>query len=233
MTAYACFENMMRLFIYTKWSGAEKIRNQLQMTRKDPTYDPNASEERRKHLILTLRNINSDQKDALLQMRLPGQPKAFFESLNVLKALKILADIKKNSLIQSTLEQFLNGKEPAPSRNRIAILASQLEQELANEDKQPEPMDDDDDDLIMTQEEVGIKCPYTQQIMKDPIRNKVCGHSYERQAIQEFILRKKTGAKCPYAGCGNRAPLRMEEMEDNLELKAHIASEAKKGNISL
>ena len=54
---------------------------------------------------------------------------------------------------------------------------------------------DDDDDVIMTQEEVGVKCPYTQQVMKNPVRNTICGHNYERNAIQEFILRKKGNAK--------------------------------------
>jgi len=55
--------------------------------------------------------------------------------------------------------------------------------------------DEDDDDVIMTQEEVGMKCPYTQQVMKFPMRNKICGHNYERDAIKEFILRKKGNAK--------------------------------------
>lgn len=54
---------------------------------------------------------------------------------------------------------------------------------------------DDDDDVIMTQEEIGVKCPYTQQVMKYPVRNIICGHNYERTAIQEFILRKKGNAK--------------------------------------
>ena len=48
----------------------------------------------------------------------------------------------------------------------------------------------EDDDLIMTEEEVGIKCPYTQQIMKFPIRNKNCGHNYEKDAILDFIRRR-------------------------------------------
>ena len=55
--------------------------------------------------------------------------------------------------------------------------------------------DDDDDDVIMTSEEIGIKCPYTQQVMKEPMRNKLCGHNYERMAILEFIMRKKGNAK--------------------------------------
>ena len=55
--------------------------------------------------------------------------------------------------------------------------------------------DDDDDDVIMTMEEIGIKCPYTQQVMKEPTRNNICGHNYERIAIVEFIARKKGTAK--------------------------------------
>ena len=51
-------------------------------------------------------------------------------------------------------------------------------------------MDDDDDEVIMTEEEVGIKCPYTQQVMKYPIRNKHCGHNYEKEAILDFIRRR-------------------------------------------
>lgn len=54
-------------------------------------------------------------------------------------------------------------------------------------------LDDDEDDVVMTSEEVGIKCPYTQQVMKEPYRNKICGHNYERAAILEFISRRKPG----------------------------------------
>ncbi len=51
--------------------------------------------------------------------------------------------------------------------------------------------DDDDDDVIMTEQEVGTKCPYTQKEMDEPMRNIHCNHNYEKQAIIEFIQRKK------------------------------------------
>ena len=222
LLAYHCFENMSRLFIYLKWSGCEKVRNVLKMSRKDPTYDPNASEASRKHMIFTLHNINADQKDALIQMRLPGQQRAFFESLPLITALKILADVQKNSSIQGTIDRYFYGKETVPSQMNLVQIASQVEQELQRDDTQHETPDDDDDDIIMTEEEVGIKCPYTQQVMKEPVRNKVCGHNYEKVAIEEYMSRKKGIAKCPYAGCGNRAPLKLKDMEENPELKAYI-----------
>ena len=53
----------------------------------------------------------------------------------------------------------------------------------------------DDDDCIMLAEEVGIKCPYTQKVMKFPIKNKHCGHNYEKDAIFEFISNKKGNAR--------------------------------------
>ena len=52
------------------------------------------------------------------------------------------------------------------------------------------PAADDDDEVVMIEEEVGIKCPYTQHIMKFPIRHKHCGHSYEKDAILDFIRRR-------------------------------------------
>lgn len=67
---------------------------------------------------------------------------------------------------------------------------------MVSKDGGPSPADDgDDDDVIMTQEEVGIKCPYTQQVMKEPVRNRICNHNYEKAAILEFMARKKGIAK--------------------------------------
>ena len=51
-----------------------------------------------------------------------------------------------------------------------------------------------DEDIIMTSEEVGIKCPYTQQVMKEPYYNEICGHNYERAAVLDYISRKKPGS---------------------------------------
>ena len=108
LNAYTCFENMSRIFIVLKWSGAERLRKTLKMpAHKDPTYDPNATSEHRKHLVFTLNNVNQDQKDALQQMRLPQQPRTFFESLPIMKALKILSDIQAKSSGNYFLKAYL------------------------------------------------------------------------------------------------------------------------------
>ena len=94
--------------------------------------------------------------------------------------------------LQSCQTCIIADQDNAP----LAMFQLSLTSTLMNsEDGAAVSLDDDDDDVIMTQEEVGIKCPYTQQVMKEPIRNKICNHNYEGAAIQEFMLRKKGMAK--------------------------------------
>ena len=57
------------------------------------------------------------------------------------------------------------------------------------------------------------KCPITAQTMKNPVRNKVCGHVYSREGIDKLLKltrqRKKSRSAaahcpCPIAGCKNQ-----------------------------
>lgn len=42
-------------------------------------------------------------------------------------------------------------------------------------------------DISVIQQTVSMICPYTKQLMVEPVRNKICGHSYDKAAIQEYI----------------------------------------------
>ncbi|NWX87299.1 NSE2 ligase, partial [Nothoprocta ornata] len=44
-----------------------------------------------------------------------------------------------------------------------------------------------DEDIAVTQSQVNFICPITQMEMKKPVRNKVCGHVYEEDAILKII----------------------------------------------
>jgi len=39
--------------------------------------------------------------------------------------------------------------------------------------------------------------------------------------------------RCPYAGCGNTVPVRMEDLTDNVTLKEYISKMASKPNTQL
>ena len=51
------------------------------------------------------------------------------------------------------------------------------------------------DDIVMTCEKISIKCPITQKVMKHPIKNKHCGHCYDREGIEELIRHRGEKAR--------------------------------------
>ena len=70
--------------------------------------------------------------------------------------------------------------------------------------------EDSDDDLeIERGSRVGtvglIKCPLTMQVMRAPVKSKVCGHTFEQSAILRYIegkVSKHELVECPLSGCG-------------------------------
>ncbi|XP_046766720.1 E3 SUMO-protein ligase NSE2 isoform X2 [Gallus gallus] len=63
-----------------------------------------------------------------------------------------------------------------------------------------------DEDIAVTQSQMNFICPITQVEMKKPVRNKVCGHSYEEDAILKIIQTRKQQKKkvrCPKIGCSH------------------------------
>ena len=62
---------------------------------------------------------------------------------------------------------------------------------LAEADGLAEPSrpvgDGDDDDVQVTQNAVVTRCPYTGQDMTHPVRNKHCGHNYDRDGIGQYV----------------------------------------------
>lgn len=94
------------------------------------------------------------------------------------------------------------------------------------------PTQGSDEDVEMTEEKVNTQCVYTGMEMVHPVRNKHCGHNYDKEGIQQYIKRRKEKAMCPRGGCLNEKPLEMSDLEDNKELKRYIErmnSNAKKG----
>lgn len=77
-------------------------------------------------------------------------------------------------------------------------------------------------DLAMTEADINTRCPYTGCVMQDPVRNKLCGHVYDRVGILTYIKQKKSKAKCPVGGCGNAEPIHESHLEDHRDMKRYI-----------
>ncbi|XP_063597078.1 E3 SUMO-protein ligase NSE2-like [Penaeus indicus] len=96
---------------------------------------------------------------------------------------------------------------------------------LQNEDSGDNENDNEDGDLIVTQQEVNLFDPISMKRMTDPVRNKVCGHVYERSSVVNMIKQnRRKGFCCPNVGCENRERLKMEDLEDAMDIKREIVT---------
>ncbi|KAL4227334.1 hypothetical protein ACF0H5_012779 [Mactra antiquata] len=78
-------------------------------------------------------------------------------------------------------------------------------------------------ELTVVQHTHSMICPYTKQTMSEPYKNKICGHSYEKKAIEEYIKVAKM-PRCPVIGCDNKKKLEMKDIEANKELMNKLDS---------
>ncbi|XP_075970149.1 uncharacterized protein LOC142972759 [Anticarsia gemmatalis] len=76
----------------------------------------------------------------------------------------------------------------------------------------------DESDLAITESQEQYIDPITKRPITDPVKNTVCGHIYEREAIMNLI-QTKNRTKCPVAGCGNRGPITPAQLISDDELK--------------
>jgi len=66
------------------------------------------------------------------------------------------------------------------------------------------------------QSENSKTCPLTLDVLKDPVRNSYCGHTFSRFAIEEYIRNtpRRKEALCPVAGC--KEIVRVESLERDI-----------------
>ena len=85
---------------------------------------------------------------------------------------------------------------------------------------------DQDDELAVVRGESSnrmsdskIKCPLTMAVMDDPVRSKVCKHSFQRAAISEYL--RRGNRRCPVPGCHNGS-MTVDELEDDHETLVRV-----------
>ncbi|XP_021072675.1 E3 SUMO-protein ligase NSE2 isoform X2 [Mus pahari] len=97
-------------------------------------------------------------------------------------------------------------------------------------DRENEGTEGVDEDMIVTQSQTNFICPITQLEMKKPVKNKMCGHTYEEEAIVRMIESKhkrKKKACCPKIGCSH-TDMRMSDLIPDEALRRAIESHNKK-----
>ncbi|XP_020820633.1 LOW QUALITY PROTEIN: E3 SUMO-protein ligase NSE2 [Phascolarctos cinereus] len=125
--------------------------------------------------------------------------------LNLTPNLKALVEEKLVALKSSNTEEDLKKDD------RLVQFRKQLRDVKKQCGLPVDPTDDDseeqiDEDMFVTQSQTNFTCPITQLEMKKPVKNKVCGHTYEEEAIRRIIESKhkrKKKACCPKVGCSH------------------------------
>ncbi|KAG6376960.1 hypothetical protein JVT61DRAFT_995 [Boletus reticuloceps] len=82
---------------------------------------------------------------------------------------------------------------------------------------------DDEDELEVGGVTQDYKCPITLVILEEPMTSTLCGHSYSRAAIQEFLRAGRTGQLCPASGCNKRITMDNLRVDKELEKRIKIA----------
>ena len=105
---------------------------------------------------------------------------------------------------------------------------------IANEEED-DPNDDDGEDVCMTQVEVNTICPISRKEMVQPMKNKACGHVYDKTSIEAIVNQAKSLyppqiTYCPVIGCPSRErrqAVRLDNLEVDRETKLAIARKRK------
>lgn len=142
--------------------------------------------------------------------------------LKLLVEKKFLALQNKNSDAD-----FQNNEKFVQFKQQLRELKKQYGLQADRETDGPEGVDED---MIVTQSQTNFICPITQLEMKKPVKNKVCGHTYEEEAIVRMIEskhRRKKKACCPKIGCGHE-DVRMCDLVQDEALRRAIESHNKK-----
>jgi hypothetical protein len=93
-----------------------------------------------------------------------------------------------------------------------------------NEDDEDSDSSKNDESVLITDETISTMCPFTQKTFVDPVKNNICGHSYERSVINDLIRSNKglKSKRCPYIGCSNMEPISLVHIKSNDYLKNFI-----------
>lgn len=80
-----------------------------------------------------------------------------------------------------------------------SVLEGLQDQGQSSTARAPETEDDNEDDIEMVGETQTYRCPITQSMLVEPYRSRVCGHSYEKNAIKTMLARNPM-QRCPVGG---------------------------------
>ncbi|KAI9577413.1 E3 SUMO-protein ligase NSE2-like [Glossina fuscipes] len=136
-------------------------------------------------------------------------------ALEVAKDSRTLAEFEeKYRIALEEQDQPFNPKKTADYKNFNASLARMHEEYSTNAN------DASTSDDMMIEEQICIKDPLTKLTMRNPVKNRKCGHHYEKSSIINHI--NGGGQRCPVVGCANKSYITSADLVDDPLFKIHL-----------
>jgi hypothetical protein len=188
-----------------------------------------------------------EQRDRLKKLAIRNVEKereinAFIQALNLLSS-EVAAGQKNEGDVcnyEKSIENKMEAEkrkhqtnmEDAPDTKEYRELCELMGEKLAKKKKNKRSGQNDDSDSDIEIENKGrtkLKCPMTASWFEEPLKSKLCGHTYSKQAILSYIG-DHPYKRCPVAGCNNNQLTKAQLEEDRfteMKVKRAIRAEEK------
>ncbi|XP_076659843.1 E3 SUMO-protein ligase NSE2 [Halictus rubicundus] len=148
------------------------------------------------------------------------------------KKLKSVEEIKDRLLnlydddecnIETIIQEYKNAiseinTNTSTNNNRLVVFDRHVEALLGDtEDNE----DDKDTEMQLTGGYINVIDPISKKRIVDPVKNTVCGHTYDNETITEILkLNKKT--RCPVIGCKSTEFVKRENLRVDIVTKTYL-----------
>ncbi|XP_076285516.1 E3 SUMO-protein ligase NSE2 isoform X1 [Lasioglossum baleicum] len=107
----------------------------------------------------------------------------------------------------------------ASTNNRLVDFDKHVEALLGG--KIGDNNDDEDAEMQLTGGYVNVIDPISKKRIVDPVKNTVCGHTYDKETITEILkLNKKT--RCPVIGCKSTEFVQLKNLRADIVTKTYL-----------
>ena len=128
------------------------------------------------------------------------------------------AEVINGSLFLKEMNRILFGAAPGSS-SQAAAGASGGRRTSGSPSKRSKRRTAGDLEVVETEESIPID-PYTKKEIEFAVKNKTCGHVYDRSSFEAF--QKSGRARCPMIGCSNRVVMTMSSVDIDVETNEMI-----------
>ncbi|GMT33140.1 hypothetical protein PFISCL1PPCAC_24437 [Pristionchus fissidentatus] len=177
---------------------------------------------------LSLRNLKEVQNQLRRVLEsLNDLPVTDSNQAELLRTLKQIEDEDNEmSKLKNAFEQLEESgeKEDSPDAvlKKIAEIMEEsdvvgaFEDEINRIREKMEEGEEDEEEMEVVSATYSKKDPITKEDIKEPVKNRICGHVYDKDSVKEFIQMNKANRmaiyQCPVQGCGNKNNLSMDDL---------------------